>query len=402
MLIDRQAYEGITVLDFTQGVAGPHSTMLLALNGADVIKIEPPEGDWGRGLGELFGDHCAHSVAFNRGKRSIVVDLKAAAGMEVVKRIAAKADVVVESFRPGVMQRLGLGYEAMKALNPKVIYCSVSGFGQTGPFGKRPTVDSLIQAFTGMMVMNRTADGTPHRQGMIAVDVMTGLYTFIAMSTALTRMFRFGTGSFIDSSLMRAAASFQTAKMMEHVVSKGAPPPLYVPGGMFRTADGYISIGAMRPRHFQALFDVVGHPDFPKDPRFATHMSRLKNAAAINKVLNEEFPKKTSAEWLATLHGVEVYAERVNNYDDYLHHEHVVATGAIDWIEHPAVGRIPVTNLAGFTPARDEPRFQRAPDLGEHAERILQELGYDAGQMARLRESGAVPAPAAPARAAAE
>jgi crotonobetainyl-CoA:carnitine CoA-transferase CaiB-like acyl-CoA transferase len=399
MIIDRQAFDGVTVLDFTQGVAGPHSTMLLALNGADVIKIEPPEGDWGRGLGELFGDHCAHSVAFNRGKRSIALDLKAPAGMEVVKRIAAKADVVVESFRPGVMNRLGRGYEAMKAVNPKVIYCSVSGFGQTGPFGKRPTVDSLIQAFTGMMVMNRTADGTPHRQGMIAVDVMTGLYTFIALSTALTRMFRFGTGSYIDSSLMKAAASFQTAKMMEHVVSKGAPPPLYVPGGMFRTADGYISIGAMRPRHFQALFEVVGHPDFPKDPRFATHISRLRNAAAINKILNEEFPKRTSAEWLKALHAVEVYAERVNNYDDYLGHEHVEATGAIDWVEHPGVGRIPVTNLAGFTPARDEPRFQRAPHLGEDGEAILHDMGYAAAEIARLFEQRAVrrPAPAAQA-----
>ena len=401
MIIDRQAYDGVTVLDFTQGVAGPHSTMLLALNGADVIKVEPPEGDWGRGLGELFGDQCAHSVAFNRGKRSIALDLKTADGMAVVRRIAAKADVIVESFRPGVMGRLGLGYEAMRTANPKVIYCSVSGFGQDGPFGKRPTVDSLIQAFTGMMVMNRTADGTPHRQGMIAVDVMTGLYTFMAMSTALTRMFRFGTGCHIDSSLMTAAASFQTAKMIEHAVHKGAtPPPLYVPGGMFKTKDGYISIGAMRPRHFQALFDVVGQPDFPQDPRFATHLSRIRNAAAINKVLNEAFPRKTSAEWLAALHAVEVYAERVNTYEDYLQHEHVVATGAIDWIEDPRLGRIPITNLPGFTAARDEPRFQHAPGLGEHAEAILRDFGYTSSEIGRLFTSRAILPPTQQAQAA--
>src|SRR6516164_7048785 len=147
------AFDGVTVLDFTQGVAGPHASMLLALHGADVLKIEPPEGDWGRALGELKGDHCAHSVAFNRGKRSIALDLKSADGIAVVKKIAAKA-----------------------------VYCSVSGFGQTGPYAKRPTVDTLIQAFTGMMVMNRMPDGTPWRQGMIAVDVMTGLYTFNALS----------------------------------------------------------------------------------------------------------------------------------------------------------------------------------------------------------------------------
>ncbi len=149
------AYDGITVLDFTQGIAGPHASMLLALHGADVIKVEPPEGDWGRALGEIKGDHCAHSVAFNRGKRSIALDLKSADGIAVVKKIAAKAHVVMESFRPGVISRLGFGYEDIKKVNPKVVYCSVSGFGQTGPYSKRPTVDGLIQAFSGMMVMNK-------------------------------------------------------------------------------------------------------------------------------------------------------------------------------------------------------------------------------------------------------
>lgn len=399
-MADRQAFSGVTVLDFTQGVAGPHSTMLLALNGADVLKIEPPEGDWGRQLGELFGDHCAHSVAFNRAKRSIALDLKAPGGIEIVKRIAAKADVVAESFRPGVMDRLGLGYEAIRAVNPKVVYCSVSGFGQTGPFGKRPTVDSLIQAFSGMMVMNRTADGVPHRQGMIAVDVMTGLYTFNAMSTALTRMFRFGEGSRIDSSLMLSAAAFQGAKLMEHVASKGSPPPLYVPGGMFRTSDGYISIGAMRPRHFKALCETVGRGEFADDPRFASHQSRLKNAAAINKMLNEEFPKRPTAEWLAALHAAEVYAERVNTYDDYLAHPHVAAVGAVDWIEQDGIGRLPVANLPGFVPARDDPRARRAPHIGEDGRAILAELGYAPAEIASLFERRAVSAWSAPAKAA--
>ena len=162
-------------------------------------------GDWGRALGELKGDHCAHSVAFNRGKRSIALDLKSADGIEVVKKIAAKAHVVMESFRPGVISRLGFGYDEIKKINPNVIYCSVSGFGQTGPYSKRPTVDGLIQAFSGMMVMNKMPDGTPWRQGMIAVDVTTGLYTFQALATALMRQFRYNEGCFIDSSLMRAA-----------------------------------------------------------------------------------------------------------------------------------------------------------------------------------------------------
>ena len=239
------AYDGITVLDFTQGVAGPHASMLLALHGADVIKIEPLEGDWGRVLGELKGDHCAHSVAFNRGKRSIALDLKSPDGIAVAKKIAAKADVVMESFRPGVIARLGFGYEDLKKINPKVVYCSVSGFGQTGPFAKRPTVDTLIQAFSGMMVMNRMPDGTPWRQGMIAVDVTTGLYTFQALATAIMRQFRFGEGCFIDSSLMRSAAAYQGAKLMEWVFSNGAPPVLYMPAGIFKTQNGHLTLSAI-------------------------------------------------------------------------------------------------------------------------------------------------------------
>ena len=140
------AFDGLTVLDFTQGIAGPHASMLLALHGADVIKVEPHEGDWGRALGDIRGEHCAHSIAFNRGKRSIALDLKSADGIAVVKKLAAKADVVMESFRPGVIQRLGFGYEDIRKINPRVVYCSVSGFGQTGPYSKRPTVDGLIQA----------------------------------------------------------------------------------------------------------------------------------------------------------------------------------------------------------------------------------------------------------------
>ena len=255
------AFDGVTVLDFTQGVAGPHASLLLALHGADVIKIEPPEGDWGRALGELRGDHCAHSIAFNRGKRSIALDLKSPDGIAVAKKIAAKADVVMESFRPGVISRLGFGYEDLKKINPKVVYCSVSGFGQTGPYAKRPTVDGLIQAFSGMMVMNRTPDGTPWRQGMIAVDVTTGLYTFQALATAIMRQFRFGEGCFIDSSLMRSAAAYQGAKLMEWVFSNGAPPVLYMPAGSYKSKNGYIMVSAMRPHHFRLMFELIGRPD---------------------------------------------------------------------------------------------------------------------------------------------
>ena len=395
------AFDGVTVLDFTQGVAGPHASMLLALHGADVIKIEPPEGDWGRALGELKAGHCPHSVAYNRGKRSIALDLKSADGIAVVKKIAAKAHVVMESFRPGVIQRLGFGYEDLKKLNPKVVYCSVSGFGQTGPFSKRPTVDGLIQAFSGMMVMNRMPDGTPYRQGMIAVDVTTGLYTFQALSTAIMRQFRFGEGCFIDSSLMRSAAAYQGAKLMEWVFAGNQPaPPLYMPAGSYKTKNGYIMVSAMRPHHFRLLFELIGRQDIADDPDLQSHESRIKNAAKIIKALNETMPQKTTEEWIAILQPKEVFCERVNNYTDYLEHPHVKESGAIDWIEQDGFGRLPVANIPGLPRASEHEAQQHAPHVGEHGPAILGELGYAPAEIDAIFARGGVRAPMPVAKAA--
>jgi crotonobetainyl-CoA:carnitine CoA-transferase CaiB-like acyl-CoA transferase len=383
-MAEHKAFEGVKVCDFTQGVAGPHCTMLLALHGAEVVKIEPMEGDWGRQLGERRGEHCAHSIAFNRAKHSIALDLKSPAGMAIARKLADQADVVAESFRPGVMDRLGLGYKALSAANPKLIYFCVSGFGQVGPYNKRPTVDSLIQAFSGMMVMNRTADGVPHRQGMIAVDVLTGLYGFNAVSAALTRQFRFGEGSFIDNSMMMATAAFQGAKLMEHVLSHGKPPPLYVPAGMFKTADGYIVVSSMRQHHFKALCQVLGRAEYADDPRFATHESRIANATTINQALGSAFPSKTTADWLKLLHEGGVFAERVNNYDDYMGNEQVKAMGAVDWLEEPNIGKLPIANIPGLPPARDDAPARHAPNIGEHTRQILGGIGYGQAEVDRL------------------
>ena len=391
-MIENKAYTGMRVVDLTQGIAGPHCTMLLAQHGADVIKIEPMEGDWGRTLGDLRGDHCGHSVNFNRGKRSLVVNLKHPDGIAIVRKLSADACVFAESFRPGVMDRLGLGYEALKAINQKIVYFSVSGFGQEGPYSKRPTVDTLIQAFSGMMVMNRTPDGVPHRQGMIAVDVLTGLYGFQAVSAALMRQLRFNVGLRIDNSMMLATAAFQGAKLMEHAISEGNPPPLYVPAGMFRTADGYIVISSMRKHHFTKLFEIIKRPDIPADPRMATHESRIRNAAVINKALTEAFPAKTTEEWLKLLIDGGVFAERVNTYQEYLDHPHVKAVNAVDWIEQDGVGTVPVARIPGLPrPAEDLPA-QHAPHVGEHSRAILGELGYGAGDIDRLIADGAVAA----------
>jgi crotonobetainyl-CoA:carnitine CoA-transferase CaiB-like acyl-CoA transferase len=399
-LSEPKAFTGLRVVDLTQGVAGPHCTMLLAQHGADVIKIEPMEGDWSRTLGDLRGDHGGHSVYFNRGKRSIALNLKHPDGIAIVRKLVADGHVFGESFRPGVIKRLGLGYEAIKAANEKIVYFSVSGFGQEGPFSTRPTVDTLIQAFSGMMVMNRTPDGVPHRQGMIAVDVLTGLYGFQAVSAAITKQVRFGIGTYIDNSMMLATAAFQGAKLMEHAISDGKPPPLYVPAGMFKTANGYIVVSSMRMHHFTVLMALIGRPDIPADPRMQSHESRIRNAPIINQALTEAFPAKTTEEWMQILIDAGVFAERVNNYQEYLDHPHTKAVHGIDWLEQDGVGTLPVVRTPGLPrPANDLPT-QHAPHIGEHGRAILGELGYGAGDIDRLIKDGAVGAPAAAAKAA--
>jgi crotonobetainyl-CoA:carnitine CoA-transferase CaiB-like acyl-CoA transferase len=305
----------------------------------------------------------------------------------------------MESFRPGVIQRLGFGYDDIRKVNPKVVYCSVSGFGQTGPYSKRPTVDGLIQAFSGMMVMNRMPDGTPWRQGMIAVDVTTGLYTFQALSTAIMRQFRFGEGCFIDSSLMRSAAAFQGAKLMEWIFSNGAPPVLYMPAGSYKTSNGYIMVSAMRPHHFKLMFELLGRPDIANDPELQSHEARIKNAPKIIKALQETMPSKTTEEWIAILQPKDVFCERVNNYTDYLEHPHVAESGAIDWIEQDRVGRLPVANIPGLPRASEHPPQQHAPHVGEDGPDILGELGYGAAEIEAIFTRGGVRRPSEPAAA---
>jgi len=245
-------------------------------------------------------------------------------------------------------------------------------------------------------------DGTPYRQGMIAVDVMTGLYTFQALAPALMRQFRFGEGCLIDSSLMRSAAAFQGAKLMEWVFSKGTPPPLYMPAGSYKTANGYIMVSAMRPHHFRALFELIGRQDIADDPELQTHESRIKNAPKIIKALNETMPQKTTEEWIALLQPNEVFCERVNNYSDYLEHPHVKESGAIDWIEQDGFARLPVANIPGLPPASAHEAQQHAPHIGENGPDILRELGYGPGDIDAMFARGGIGGPATPAAKAAE
>ncbi|MSO76861.1 MAG: CoA transferase [Alphaproteobacteria bacterium] len=396
------AFSGLKIFDATQGVAGPHATMLSAQHGADVTKIEPLEGDWGRSLGKMYGDLCAHAISFNRGKRSIALDLKNPEGLAVAQKLAGEADVVVESFRPGVMARFGLGYEDVRKTNPKVVYLSVTGFGQAGPRSKLPVTDSVIQAFSGWMSINRDGDGTPQRIGMIAIDVMTGLYAFQALSTAIMRQFRFAKGCYIDASLMQAAAAFQAAKIMEHYLEKGAPQVLYVPVGTMKTKDGYINITAMREHHYTGLCKVLGRDDLARDPRYDTRDKRIEREKELMPVIRAEFAKRTTAEWAKALTEAEVMNAPVGTYDDYLADAHVKAVAGVAWVDHQDLGRVPMTNIPGLAPIAAGDPLAECPHTGQQTVEILRAAGYGEARIQELIAKRAVGVYKATSQAAAD
>jgi crotonobetainyl-CoA:carnitine CoA-transferase CaiB-like acyl-CoA transferase len=399
MTTEPRAFDGVNVLDFTQGVAGPHSTMLLAQHGANVLKIEPPEGDWGRTLGAMYGDQCAHSIAFNRGKRSLAMDMKQPDAQAVARKIAEKADVIVEAFRPGVMAKFGLSYEQVKEFNPNVIYLSVTGFGQTGPNSKLPVTDAVIQAYSGLMTVNKDKDGLPQRLNMIPVDVTTGLYAFQAISTALMRKFRYGVGTYIDNNLMQSAAAFQAAKIMEFYLEKGESQPLYVPVGTMQTTDGFINITAMREAHYVSLCEVMGHPEWATDPRFDDRTKRLQNEAILMPMIREVFATRSTKEWADALTAAGVMNAPVQNYGDLMNHEHTKAVDAIAYVEHTETGTVPMPHIPGQPRITGPDAMTHAPSIGEHSDEILGEWGYSSNEIAAMKANGAVKYPALAAAA---
>jgi crotonobetainyl-CoA:carnitine CoA-transferase CaiB-like acyl-CoA transferase len=368
-------FAGLKVVDLSQGIAGPFAGMLLARYGADVIKVEPPEGDWARALGRRYGDLTAFAVAANLGKRSIVLDLKTEDGRTTVRRLAASADVFLESFRPGVAARLGVGYADVAALAPRVIYLSVSGFGQTGPDAERPAVDTVFQAFTGLMSVNRGGDGVPHRVGVIVMDMATALSSFQAVAVALYARRDEPRGRYIESSLLRGGATVQAVSMIQHHLEAGQPQPGLTPSGTFKASDGWINVTILRDAEFPLLCDALELPAAKADPRFATNDSRFANVAALNRALEPAFAHRTTADLSARLRAARIMHQRVNTYLEFLEHPQVVATGAVAWIEQPGLGRLPVPNVPGLPPLESGTPRAMAPSLDQHRKEILAELG---------------------------
>ncbi|MET4577137.1 CaiB/BaiF CoA transferase family protein [Ottowia thiooxydans] len=367
---------GIKVADFSQGVAGPHASFLLANQGAEVIKIEPPEGDWGRNLGKRFGNFSAFSVYYNRGKRSLALDLKQAKAREIAFEMAATADVVVESFRPGVMARLGLDPARLFERNPKLVYLAVTGFGQNGPNADLPATDAIIQGYSGLMSLNKDAQGVPQRFPMILIDVVSGIYGAQAIMAGLMRVFRFGKGQYIDCNLMQCATALQAPRMLEFHLEGGNPEIMYVPLGVYATKDSFLSLSVNRDAHFAVFFEVLGRPDIAHDPRYAARADRVRHADVINAIVREKLLERTSEEWSVLLGQAGILHSKIRSYSDILGDPEIVKAGHLTWLDHPDLpSPVPIPNVPGAFPAEAFGSLTNCPEVGQHTEEVLAEQG---------------------------
>ena len=366
------ALDGLVVLDLTSFLSGPYCTMLLGDMGADVIKVERPDGgDDARRMPPFVEGRSAPFGIWNRNKRSIALDLKQPADLEVVRRIALRADVLVENFRPGVLDRLGLGWEALAAANPRLVYASISGFGQTGPWATHGGLDMMAQGMSGLMAGNGPPDGEPYRLPIAITDVTAGMYAAIAVLGALQARQRTGRGQRIDQSLFEAGLSLGVYEAA-HVFSQGSRPPRMgqlhrgsAPYRVFRTRDGWITLGASKEKFWRALCGIIGAPELAADPRFEVNARRVANNAVLIPLIQARLEVRDSAHWLAALGEAGIPCEPVLSYDEALAHPQAQARGVVvDSAGKPALA--PPVRLCGTPAVVRRP----APDLDEHGGEI--------------------------------
>ncbi len=392
------ALNGVRVLDLTQVLAGPYCTMLLADHGADVVKVEPPRGgDSNRGVSPMTGGVSYAFYAINRNKRSMVLNLKEPAGREVFLRMARRADVVVENYRPGVADRLGIGYSAVSAVNAGIVYCSLSGFGQQGPYRDRGGYDPMVQAMSGMMSANGLPGRPPVKVSTPLSDIGAGMYGAMGIAMALLARATTGRGQDIDISLFDTALAFSVWELVSFFGTGEVPAPLgsrhriIAPAQAYRTADGYLMLTAANEKLWGSLCQALEVPGLAADPRFSDNARRMKNVDDLEQILEERLTTGTTAAWAERLDAAGVPCAPVNRYDQVVKDPHVAAREMLVDIDHPAGGaplRVPGIPLKlGGTPGTVR---RSAPALGQHTAEVLEEYGFSAEERASLTGKGIV------------
>jgi crotonobetainyl-CoA:carnitine CoA-transferase CaiB-like acyl-CoA transferase len=379
-------------------MAGPTCGMLLADMGADVIKVEKlPGGDDTRSYTEpsVKGESAAFMM-LNRNKRGMAVNLKLPGGLEVVKRLLADADVVTENYRKGTLEKLGLGYDVLQQINPRLVYCAVSGYGRTGPYADKGGFDLIAQGFAGLMSITGEPGGPPVKSGTPIADINAGIFAALGIVAALFARQQTGRGQMVETSLMEAAVQqtyWQSAIYLATGVNpqpSGSAHILTAPYQAFPTADGWINLGGANQANWERIVKAIGRPELAEDPRFRSNGERMKNLAALTPLIAERLKLRPSADWIREFEAAGVPVGPVNRIGDMLADPQVAARDMVVEVEHKTVGR---TRALGFPVKFSETPTEvtrASPTLGEHTDEILRTLGYSADEIARLRREGAV------------
>ena len=389
---------GLRVIDLTQAMAAPYCTMNLADMGADVITIEPPgEGEPTRQLGAAQKNgHSATFMTMNRGKRDLAVNLKRPEGVEIMKRLARTADVFVQNYRPGVAERLGLGWDALSAVNPRLVYCAISGFGATGPYAPRGGYDLIAQGMSGIISVTGDEDGPPAKSGVPLSDLAAGLFGAYGILCALEHRDRSGEGQLVDTSLLEAAMALTVWESAEYWVTGRVPRPLgsahrhSAPYQALRASDGHFTVGANNDKLFESFCRAIGRPELAADPRFAGSGERLENRAALIAEIEKTTVSEPRSVWLERLDKEGVPSGPINNYAEALADPQTLARNMVVDLVHPGAGAIKALGVPvklSDTPGAVD---RAAPLLGQHTAAILTELGYSERDQRDLRDRGII------------
>jgi crotonobetainyl-CoA:carnitine CoA-transferase CaiB-like acyl-CoA transferase len=392
----QHALSDIRVLDITQVMAGPFCSMLLCDMGADVIKVEPPDGDATRRFAGFKDNDSQAFNAVNRGKRGIVIDLKTSEGAGIVRELSTKADVLIENYRPGVMTKFGLDYDSLHALNPRLIYVSISGYGQTGPSRTKGGWDLIAQGLSGIMSVTGEPGRPPVKCGLPITDLGAGLFALGGILAALHHRSKSGEGQLIDTSLLDAGVALSVWETTQYLSGGGVPERLgsahrmTAPYQAIRCADGYITLGGANDRLFKRVSQALGHAEWTLDPLFATNTARVKNHLILAQKIEEVTHLKPRRYWVELFEEFEIPCGPINTYAETLLDPQVLARDMVQETEHPTLGQLQTIGTPlklSVTPLTvDRP----APLLGQHTSQNLNEIGFTAKEISGFRENRVV------------
>lgn len=387
-------YSGLRVLDLSQGIAGPYCAQILWQQGADVVKVEPPDGDWGRHVGVVREGQSALSIAYNVGKRGVCLDARQPRGKALLAQMAQSADILIQNFRPGVAERMGVGYDSLAERCPGLVYVSISGYGPDGPSSNAPASDSVMQADSGLMFANQSAEGEPRRIGLLMADIATALYAVQATSAALYQHARSGRGQHVQLSLFQACAAFQVNDILAFsMAGERQPGAVSAPNGVFDTADASLSILALNNDQFARLCRALERPDWLADPTLSSNAGRMAQRDRLHRELSVQLAAHPAAHWIERLAREDVLHARVRDYESLAAHPQAAHIGLLEPLAQPGGESLPFTRVPGTAARRP---LQAAPAVGQHTVAVLREWGVPEPDIQSMLDSGVLRQAATP------